>query len=134
LKGFLFTDGGARGNPGPAGCAGILYNEKKIIDFSGKYIETATNNIAEYKGLIIGLKLAIKNKIDELVCFLDSELIVKQVNGEYKIKSPELKILKKKIDELKEEFISITFEHVVREKNYLADKLVNIILDTKLDQ
>jgi len=131
LKGFLFTDGGARGNPGPAGSAAVLFNEKKIIDFNAKYFDNATNNFAEYNGLLIGLKLASKNQIDELTCFLDSELIVKQLNGEYKVKDSNLKKLKAKVDKLIEDFISIKFEHVPREQNHLADKLVNIVLDTK---
>lgn len=132
MKGYLFTDGGARGNPGPAGSAALLYNEKKLIDFNGKFYPDATNNVAEYNGLIIGLKMAIKKEITELTCYLDSELIVNQINGEYKIKNAILKKLKSKVDKLKESFVIIAFEHVLRVKNHLADKLVNLILDTKL--
>lgn len=133
MKGFLFTDGGARGNPGPAGAGAVLYDERIIVDFGGKFIANATNNIAEYTGLIVGLKMAIKKGFTELTCYLDSELIVKQLSNEYKVKSPELKKLKAKVDKLIESFGTINFEHIPREKNALADKIVNLILDTKLE-
>ena len=133
MKGYLFSDGGARGNPGPAGSGAVLYDEKKLVDFTGKFIPISTNNIAEYTGLIIGLKLAIKKCFTELTCYLDSELIVKQLNNEYKVKSPELKKLKAKVDKLIESFSTINFEHIPREKNALADRVVNLILDTKLE-
>lgn len=132
MKGYLFTDGGARGNPGPAGSAAVLFDEKKLIDFGGKYFPDATNNFAEYNGLLIGLKMALKKGITDITCYLDSELIVKQCNGEYKVSNADLKILKKKVDDIKESFEVIRFEHIPREKNALADKLVNLILDTKL--
>ena len=133
MKGFLYTDGGARGNPGPSGFAAVLFDENKLIDFNGKFLSLATNNIAEYNGLVLGLKLAIKNNIKELTCLLDSELIVKQVNGEYKIKNTDLQKLKIKVDELIKDFTNITFKHIPREENKLADKIVNLILDTKLN-
>jgi len=132
LKGYLFSDGGARGNPGPAGSGAVLYDEKKLVDFGGKYYAEATNNFAEYNGLIIGLKMAIKKGFTDLTCYLDSELIVKQLNGKYKVKNADLKKLKAKVDLLIESFEVIIFEHIPREKNALADKIVNLILDTKL--
>lgn len=129
---YLFTDGGSRGNPGPAGIACILLNEaKQLIGFDGKYIDTTTNNQAEYQALELGLKLAAKAGVTELHCFLDSELVVKQLKGEYKIKDAGIKSNKQKIDELIKAFGKIDFKHVPREQNKFADKLVNIILDAK---
>lgn len=128
----LNTDGGARGNPGPAGIGGVIHdaNDTKIAEFK-EFIGVGTNNSAEYKGLIQGLKLAISNEIDELSCFLDSELIVKQLNGQYRVKDANLKILYQEVIDLMPKFKSISFEHVRREQNKLADKLVNEAIDAK---
>ncbi len=126
----LFTDGGSRGNPGDSAIAFILYSESELIDLGAKFVGTATNNYAEYNALIEGLKLA-KKHTDTLDCYLDSELVVKQVTGLYKISSPDIKPLFEKISTLKKEFKQITFTHVRREQNKVADKMVNIILDTK---
>jgi ribonuclease HI len=132
LKGYLFSDGGARGNPGPTGVGAALYDEKKLIDIGGKFFPEGTNNFAEYNGLLLGLKMAIKKGFTELTCFLDSELIVNQVNGKFKVTNAELKKLKAKVDDYKDSFDVITFEHIPREKNAIADKIVNLILDTRL--
>jgi ribonuclease HI len=130
IKGVLYTDGGSRGNPGHAGCGCILFDETlNLISFDAEAFLELTNNQAEYKALILGIKLAIKNNIDELVCYLDSELIVKQLNGEYKIKDEKIKAVKPLIDELCKNFKEIIFIHIPREKNKFADKLVNISID-----
>lgn len=126
----LFTDGGSRGNPGNSAIAFVLYSESELVDIGAKFIGTATNNYAEYNALIEGLKLA-KKHTQELECYLDSELVVKQVTGQYKISSPDIKPLFNKIVELKKEFKQITFTHVPRAQNKIADKMVNIILDTQ---
>lgn len=125
----LFTDGGSRGNPGLSAIAFVLYNDNELVDIGAKFLGIATNNFAEYNALIEGLKLA-KKYTDELECVLDSELVVKQVNGIYKISSPDIKPLFDKIKALKPEFKKITFTHVRREQNKIADKMVNIILDS----
>jgi len=128
----LYTDGGSRGNPGDSAIGFFIFDEQmKLVDFGGKYLGIVTNNNAEYKALIEGLKLAIKNKIKKLKCVLDSELVVKQINGLYKISSPEIKIDASKVMDLRKEFDEISFNHVLRSENKFADKLVNIILDTK---
>jgi len=128
----LFTDGGARGNPGVAGCAAILFDDDgQLINFTGEFYPHATNNFAEYSALIIGLKMAIKNNIKQLSCFLDSELVVKQLNGEYKVKDENIKIFYSKIKKYLEEFDSIKFSYIPREQNKHADRLVNLILDIK---
>lgn len=128
----LFTDGGSRGNPGSAASAYLVFDQNNtLIDFGGEYLNTATNNFAEYTGLILGLKSLLKNKILKIECFLDSELVVKQLNGEYKVSSPDIKPLFDEVVGLKNMFESIRFVHVPRAQNKHADKLVNIILDSK---
>ncbi|MCX6741312.1 MAG: ribonuclease HI family protein [Candidatus Parcubacteria bacterium] len=133
LKIILYTDGGARGNPGPAGIGGVLYNEKKekIFDY-GKYIGEATNNQAEYQSLLFALEQAKKYGAEEVTCYLDSELIVKQMRGEYRIKDKDLGKLFIKIWNLSQGFKKITWHHVPREKNKTADALVNQALDEAL--
>lgn len=125
----LFTDGGSRGNPGPAGIGGVLYKDDKIIGNFSDYIGNTTNNQAEYKALLAGLELAKKHKVDTLECFLDSELVVKQLKKEYKVKDKDLGVLFVKVWNLSLGFKKITFTHVRREKNQEADMLVNIALD-----
>ena len=125
----LFTDGGSRGNPGNSAIAYIIYKDSELFDLGAKFVGTATNNYAEYNALIEGLKLAQKHT-DELECYLDSELVVKQVTGIYKISSPDIKPLYDKIKALKVGFKKLTFTHVPRAQNKIADKMVNIILDS----
>lgn len=124
----LFTDGGARGNPGPAAIGGVLTIKDKNFTFS-EYIGETTNNQAEYRALLKGLELALEHKVEELACFLDSELVVKQINKEYRVKDSELAKLFVKIWNLAQKFKKITFSHVPREMNKQADKLVNEALD-----
>src|SRR3989339_1726799 len=125
----LYTDGGARGNPGPAAIGGVLYhNDKKIKTFSA-LIGKTTNNQAEYQALIKGLELALKHGVRELDCFLDSELVVKQLNKEYKVKDKNLAKIFVQVWNLAIKFKKITFSHVRRELNKEADKLVNEALD-----
>ncbi|MBD3280409.1 reverse transcriptase-like protein [Candidatus Dojkabacteria bacterium] len=128
----LFTDGGARGNPGPAGIGAILFDENdKLVWFDSEYIGESTNNEAEYKAILEGLtyfKKFFGSKKITLKCYLDSELIVKQLNGEYKVKNENLKMSYNEIQSLIND-LDLTFEHVYREKNKFADKLVNISLD-----
>lgn len=135
MKYKLFTDGGARGNPGPAGIGLILFNEDNgLLAFEGKYIGMATNNIAEYQAILLGIKifkkyLLVHSDTDPVLeCYLDSELIVKQMKGEYKVKDAGLKTIYSKVQE-NIQGMNVTFSHVRREKNKFADKLVNISLD-----
>ncbi|MDF1498228.1 MAG: ribonuclease HI family protein [Patescibacteria group bacterium] len=135
---IIFTDGGSRGNPGPAACGAVIKNEAgKIILKSSKYIGKATNNQAEYEALILVLeKVKEINKSKQtkvnIDCFLDSELVVKQLNREYKMKNEGLKPLFIKVNNLISEFNSVKFFHIPREKNKLADKLVNQELDAQI--
>ncbi len=125
----LFTDGGSRGNPGNAAIGFVVYkNDKEIFTFK-KFLGICTNNIAEYTALVYALTYLNKQGIKEVTCFLDSELVVKQLNGLYKVKDEKMKMYNERVQLLKKEFTNITFNHVLREKNKLADKLVNEALD-----
>ena len=131
----LYTDGGARGNPGPAGIGGVLYDsENNIVGDFSVYLGVATNNQAEYKALLRGLELAKEKKIEDLECYLDSELVVKQLKREYKVKNKDLAILFVKAWNLSMGFKNISFNHVRREYNKVADALANEAMDagTKL--
>jgi ribonuclease HI len=129
IKAELYTDGGARGNPGPAGIGGVLKIKKRVpVEFS-EYIGKTTNNQAEYRALVRGLKLANENGVSELICYLDSELIVKQLRGDYRVRDAGLKILFAEAQRMVALFEEVIFEHVVRAKNKRADKLVNMALD-----
>jgi ribonuclease HI len=124
----IHTDGGARGNPGPAGIGYIIESDGKILEKKGEYIGEGTNNTAEYTAIIEALKAAKKYHPEEIECFLDSELVVKQVKGEYKAKDPKMKELLNQLRELVF-FKAVNFTHIRREKNKEADALVNKALD-----
>jgi len=132
-SGELYTDGGARGNPGPAGIGGVVNyvnsEGNKVQKKFKEYIGEATNNQAEYQALLKGLHLAGELGIRELSVKMDSELIVKQLRGEYKVKNPDLKPLFAEALKLTNKFANVTFNHVRREKNREADSLVNQALD-----
>lgn len=128
---IIFTDGGARGNPGPAGIGVAMFEEtgKAVVATHKKYIGETTNNVAEYSAVILALEEAKKMEAEELSFFLDSELVVKQLNGEYKVKNEDLGKLFVRVYNLRHQFKKITFHHVMREQNKLADKLVNEAID-----
>lgn len=127
----MFTDGGARGNPGPAAIGVVIKDSKhKTIHNIGKYIGATTNNNAEYLALVEGLTFLKDLKCSQVDCFLDSELVVKQLNGLYKVKNAAIKFHWKMIKDLEKHFEKITYHHVNREKNWEADKLVNQVLDS----
>src|ERR1700751_572845 len=107
----LFTDGGARGNPGPAAIGFVLSQIGSVPIEFGEYIGKATNNQAEYRALLAGPSAAKKQGIQDLQCFLDSELVVKQVRGEYRVKNEDLKVLLGEIKKIVSHFSSITFQH-----------------------
>ena len=125
-KFFIYTDGGARGNPGPAGIgAVILDDKKKKVKEISKYIGEATNNNAEYSALICGLEEAGSLGAAEVVVSLDSELVVKQINGEYRVKNEEIKPLFKRAIKALKNFKSFEVRHIDRSKNKEADRLAN---------
>jgi ribonuclease HI len=127
-------DGGSRGNPGPAGVGVVLAAEDGItLVTKGKYIGNATNNTAEYMGLILGLREAAQLGARKIVVRGDSELVIKQMRGEYRVKNPALKQLFDQARELLEKFQSVKFEHNLRHHNSLADRLANLAMDRKSD-
>lgn len=136
-SGILFADGGSRGNPGPAASGAVVYGigeDGKIsteIDRIGEFLGENTNNFAEYKALIIGLEMALRNEITHLSVFLDSELIVKQISREYKVKNEQLKVLFNEVSDLLIKFEAIEVKHIKRDKNKVADSIVNEVLDNR---
>ena len=130
MKMILHTDGGARGNPGPSGAGVVLSDEKKnVIKELGSYLGVCTNNEAEYRALILGLDAAQGAGASKLDVYMDSELIVKQLNGEYKVKKHNMQKYYKEVQSHLPAFEDVTFTHIKREKNTHADKLVNEALD-----
>lgn len=127
----LFTDGGSRGNPGQAavGCVLIDPLTRTVLREHGACIGVQTNNIAEYRALIEGLKIAEPFHPHHLVCHLDSELVVKQLTGEYRVKMATFQPLIEEIQAWKARFPSVQFVHVPRSQNAHADALVNRALD-----
>lgn len=127
----IYTDGGSRGNPGPAAIGGVIENTEGPLEEFSTYIGEATNNQAEYMALLSGMERAAKHTDVDLICILDSELVVKQMRGEYKIKSPHLKKLVQQAQALEGKFRTVTYQHTLREGNARADALVNRALDAE---
>ena len=130
MKARLSTDGGARGNPGPAAYGYVLEAEDgTVLDARGEAIGVATNNVAEYRALVAGLERALDLGITELAVISDSELVVKQMRGEYKVKNAALRELSLEAASLARRIGKVTYAAVRREHNELADRLVNETLD-----
>ncbi len=134
MKARLWTDGGARGNPGPAAFAYVLEDEDgSTLAAHGETIGTATNNVAEYRGLVSGLAKALELGVDELEVVSDSELLVKQMRGEYRVKNEALRALSLEAASLARRIGAVEYHAVRREHNELADRLVNEALDAATD-
>jgi ribonuclease H / adenosylcobalamin/alpha-ribazole phosphatase len=130
MKARLFTDGGARGNPGPAAAAYVLEADNgHVLAAHGEAIGVATNNVAEYRALVAGLAKAVEVGVEELEVVSDSELLVKQMNGEYRVKSPALVELSLEAAHLARRLGRVRYRAVRRIENELADRLVNEALD-----
>ena len=130
MKARLSTDGGARGNPGPAAYGYVLEAEDgTVLDARGEAIGVATNNVAEYRALIAGLEKAVELGLRDVEVVSDSELLVKQMRGEYKIKNEALRALADEVERLEDRLGRVTYVAVRREHNELADRLVNEALD-----
>lgn len=126
----IYTDGGARGNPGPGGLGVVIYNDKKeVIDKISEFLGVVTNNQAEYKAVIAALKKAKELGGQELDFYLDSELVVKQLKREYKVKNKDLAPLFLEIHNLSFNFKKISYTHIRREFNAAADALANEAMD-----
>jgi ribonuclease HI len=129
---MVFSDGGARGNPGPAAIAFTALNDKaETVKSDSQFIGIHTNNQAEYRALLLALKFALNQKADEVICHLDSELVAKQLNGVYAVKNPQLQLLWREVQKLKGCFKKISFVNVPRSNLQIqrADALVNQTLD-----
>jgi ribonuclease HI len=130
VKAKLFTDGGSRGNPGPAAYGFVLEAEDgTVLDARGEAIGVATNNVAEYSALVAGLERAVEAGVGELEVVSDSELLVKQMRGEYRVKNKALQDLFLDASRVARKFDRVTYTAVRREHNELADSLVNEALD-----
>ena len=129
----VFCDGGARGNPGPAAWGFVIKKSGRTIKEDCGYIGIATNNIAEYTALVKALSWLLENfKGHAVRVYLDSKLAVSQLNGEYKVKNANLKKLVGEVKELEEGLASIIYNHIPRDQNKEADRLVNIALNKNL--
>jgi ribonuclease HI len=132
VKAKLFTDGGSRGNPGPAAYGYVLEaDDGTVLDARGEAIGRATNNVAEYSGLVAGMEKAVELGVRELEVVSDSELLVKQMRGEYRVKNAALRELWEQATDLERQFGRVRFTAVRREHNELADRLVNDALDAE---
>jgi len=130
----LFADGGSRGNPGPAASGAVIVDlAGEVVAESGLFLGVATNNVAEWTALLIGLEAATERGIRRLAIRMDSELVVKQVRGEYKVKHATLQPLHRKAMALLRRFEHVDIRHVPRKLNKLADALVNAVLDQEAE-
>jgi len=129
----IYSDGGARGNPGPSAGAAILIDPAgNMRESRGKYLGFATNNVAEYEGLILGLELALSAGATHVHCYMDSQLVARQAEEIYRAKNPELAKLLDRVRQLKQQFAAVSFAHVRRSENFSADRVVNETLDAYL--
>ena len=126
----LFADGGSRGNPGPAASGAVLVSATDdVLDEVGLYLGKATNNVAEWTALCIGLEKAKERGIRRLAVRMDSELVVKQMRGEYRVKHADLQPLYRRAQTALRAFEHVDIKHIPRKQNALADALVNAVLD-----
>ncbi len=134
-RGHLFCDGGARGNPGPAGAGAVLYDDQgRELASRGKYIGSATNNVAEYWGVVLGLALARGQGLKSIHLNLDSELVVRQLKGEYRVRHPGLQPLWREVKKQLCDFDYWEACHIPRNKNTVADRLVNEAIDRRIKE
>ena len=129
---ILYADGGSRGNPGPSGAGAVIYRDEVAVAEISLALGTTTNNVAEYTALLEGLKKLQEVNTDStpVEVRMDSELVIKQMRGEYKVKHPNLKHLHLEAQNLAGNFAHITYTHIPREKNGEADALANAAMDT----
>jgi len=128
----IYTDGGSRGNPGPSGGGFAIYKRGELIEKGSEYYGIKTNNQAEYLALRSALREAYKPLAEEPIqCFLDSKLVVEQMNGNFKVKSPNVKPLFEEIRRIADQFKSISFAYIPRAQNSVADRLANEAMDRK---
>jgi ribonuclease HI len=127
------VDGAARGNPGEAGCGAVICDANgAVVQELSRYLGHATNNVAEYEALLIGLEALLKSGKKQIRVQSDSQLLVRQLNGEYRVKDEKLKILFERATSLLRQFERYRILHVPREENKLADRLANKAIDDAL--
>jgi len=130
---IINTDGGSRGNPGPGACGAVIKDRNgNILVQKGAFLGICTNNEAEYQGLILGLTSALELGADSAEVLMDSELVIKQLRGEYRVKNVKLSPLHHKAKELEKKLGEVSYFAVPREQNKLADAMVNKVLDEQL--
>ncbi len=128
----IYSDGASRNNPGEAGAGAHIVRDGKTVEGLARYLGTTTNNIAEYTAAIMGLEYAVKQGARRVRLFADSELLVKQINGQYKVKNEGLKPLHGKVKELIAKIGSVEVQYIPREQNKEADALANRAIDEKI--
>lgn len=122
----LMVDGASRGNPGEAGCGAVILDENgAVVRELSRYLDRTTNNVAEYQGLLMGLAALLQLGAEKIVVKSDSQLLVRQLNGEYRVKDENLKVLFERAKSLLRRFKSYRIVHIRREMNKLADRLAN---------
>jgi ribonuclease HI len=127
---FLMVDGASRGNPGEAGCGAVILDENgAVVKELSRYLDRTTNNVAEYEGLLMGLESLLQLGAKKIVVKSDSQLLVRQLNGEYRVKDEKLKVLFERAKNLLRQFESCRIVHIRREMNKLADRLANRGID-----
>ena len=132
MKLLIYTDGGSRGNPGPAATGVVILDEHgSLVTEFGEYLGVQTNNVAEYQAMIQGLQEAKKRGATSVACYADSRLVIEQLKGNWKVKHPNIAPLFFKAWNLLQSFSSVTLSAIPREKNTRADAQVNIVLDSK---
>lgn len=125
----LFCDGASRGNPGPGSYGFVIFENGVAIAEEGKTLGSVTNNVAEYEGVLQGLRKCLEIQAAEVVLKSDSQVLVRQLTGQYKIKAPHLKVLAQEATALLKQFKKVQILHIPREENKHADKLANAALD-----
>jgi ribonuclease HI len=132
---FLMVDGASRGNPGEAGCGAVILDENgAVVKELSRYLDRTTNNVAEYEGLLMGLESLLQLGAKKIVVKSDSQLLVRQLNGEYRVKDEKLKVLFERAKSLLRQFESCRIVHIRREMNKLADRLANRGIDDAAKQ
>ena len=127
----LYSDGACRGNPGEGGAGAVITDDAGNVVWEGReYLGRCTNNIAEYKALILGLRGALASGFKTLDVYMDSELLARQINGSYRVKNENLKVLMQDVRGLLASFDSVEVKHVLRCHNAQADRLANLAIDT----
>ena len=129
----MFTDGAARGNPGPAGAGAVLLDEQgRVLDRLGRFLGKQTNNVAEYQGLLLGLRRAHQRGAREVEVRADSQLLIRQLEGKYKVRNAGLKPLHEQAMQLLQSFEKFDLRHVPREENFHADEMSNRAIDEQM--